>query len=389
MTIRISSHTDDRPTEGVKSYSNSGETDKLNVPFQRKSPPEFLKLESLSKSYRLNGRPVSVVKNISLQINQGAIFGIIGRSGAGKSTLLRLINLLEKPDSGEIFLEGEALTSLSPQSLREKRKKIGFIFQHFNLISTKTVFENVALPLQLLGIEKAEIKARVEKLLNRVDLANFADRYPENLSGGQRQRVAIARSLATDPQILLCDEATSALDPESTTSILKLLQSLNRELGITIVLITHEMAVIKSICHDVAVLNEGELIETGPVVNVFSEPSHPVTKMLTQKAFHLELPELFDSKIRSSWEPGSYPLYRMTFVGKSASEPMTATLFEKFSVRVNILLADVEYFCDSHEGVQVGFLLSQFVGTQEAVEQAVEYLKDKNITVEGVGYVIL
>ncbi len=349
----------------------------------------FLRLESVSKSYDMKGQEVSVVKNLSLQIDQGKIFGIIGRSGAGKSTLLRLINLLEKPNSGEIFLEGEPLTLLSRKALREKRKKIGFIFQHFNLISTKTVFENVALPLQLLGIEKSKIPPEVQRLLSRVGLESFADRYPEQLSGGQRQRVAIARSLATSPQILLCDEATSALDPESTASILKLLQSLNRELGITIVLITHEMSVIKSICHDVAVLDEGKLVETGSVLKVFSEPLHPVTKTLTQKAFHLELPELFNSKIRSSWEPGSYPLYRMTFIGKSASEPITVTLFEKFGVRVNILLADVEYFCDLKEGVQVGFLLSQFVGTQEAVERAVQYLKDKSIAVEGAGYVIL
>ena len=353
------------------------------------SGSKILELRNLSKSYFVKKKWVPVLNDISLKVERGKIFGIIGRSGAGKSTLLRIMNFLERPDLGEVFVDGSSLSQLSPTQLREKRKKMGFIFQHFNLISTKTVFENVALPLQFSGMKHTEITPRVQALLLRVGLQDFDSRYPESLSGGQRQRVAIARSLASSPEILLCDEATSALDPESTLSILKLLQSLNRELGITIVLITHEMSVIKSICHDVAVLNEGMLIESGSVLRVFSNPTHEVTKTLTRKAFHLELPEVFASKVSSTPQPGSYPLVRMTFVGEVASEPMTVTLFEKFSVKVNILLADVEYFCDEKEGVQVGFLLSQLVGKNPQIDLAIQYLKENDIVVEGVGYVAL
>jgi D-methionine transport system ATP-binding protein len=350
---------------------------------------EIVTLRGVSKSYVVNNKPSPVLKNVSFSVGCGKIFGIIGRSGAGKSTLLRMINGLEKPDVGDVIVAGDNLRGLSPSLLRKKRQNVGIIFQHFNLVSTKTVFENVALPLQFLGASTTEIESRVSELLIRVGLQNFGERFPENLSGGQRQRVAIARSLATSPQLLLCDEATSSLDPESTHSILKLLQSLNRDLGITIILITHEMSVIKSICHDVAVLDQGELIETGSVLTVFSAPRHAVTKALTQKAFHLELPELFSSKIRSTPAPGCYPLFRMTFVGSVASEPMTITLFERFGVKVNILQADVEYFCDFHGDIQVGFLLSQLVGAPESIEAALAYLKEKQISAEGVGYVEL
>ncbi len=355
------------------------------------SDSAIVQLRHISKSYSVKNKSTAtpVLKDISFSVSRGRIFGIIGRSGAGKSTLLRLINYLDQPDQGDVVVDGDILSELSNPELRQKRQKIGIIFQHFNLISTKTVFENIALPLQFLGVDPSQINVRVQELLLRVGLENFANRYPESLSGGQRQRVAIARSLATAPKLLLCDEATSALDPESTHSILKLLQSLNRELGLTIILITHEMSVIKSICHDVAVLDHGELIELGSVLQVFSQPKHPVTRALTQKAFHLELPELFACKVTENISPGSYPLFRMTFVGHAASEPMSVILFERFNVKVNILQADVEYFCDTQGDVQVGFLLSQLVGEPEAIVRAVSYLKEQGVSTEGVGYVAL
>ncbi len=360
-----------------------------NMKFFYMPESPILEFRNLSKAYRVKEKYISVLKKISFKIDRGKIYGIIGRSGAGKSTLLRMINALERPDSGEVLVNGDDLSQLSLSSLRKKRKKIGLIFQHFNLISTKTVFENVALPLQFSGMKLPDLRSRVHELLDRVGLTGFSARYPEQLSGGQRQRVSIARSLATSPEILLCDEATSSLDPEATVSILKLLQSLNRELGISIVLITHEMSVIKSICHDVAVLNEGELIESGSVLTVFSNPKHEVTKTLIRKAFHLELPELFATKVQPVSGPGRYPLLRMTFVGRMASEPITVSLFEKFAVKINILLADVEYFCDTDGEVQVGFLLSQLVGESAGIELAIEYLRKNNINVEGVGYVAL
>ncbi len=363
----------------------------VNAKIETTIGSKIVELRNVSKSYPIKNKSffAPVLKNVSLDVFSGRILGIIGRSGAGKSTLLRLVNHLETPDFGEVVVNGDVLDQLSPSMLRQKRQKIGVIFQHFNLISTKTVFENIALPLQFLGLKNVEIYQRVHELLIRVGLEDFAARYPDSLSGGQRQRVAIARSLATSPQLLLCDEATSALDPESTHSILKLLQSLNRELGLTIILITHEMSVIKSICHDVAVLDHGELIEIGSVLNVFSRPKHPVTQALTQKAFHLELPELFASKVSQSSFPGAYPLFRMTFVGDAASEPISITLFERFNVKVNILQADVEYFCDTEGNVQVGFLLSQLVGESSAVSEALLYLKERGVSTEGVGYVAL
>lgn len=240
----------------------------------------MIKLEQVSKIFYKKKREIQALKGITLHIEKGDIFGIIGYSGSGKSTLVRTINLLERPTSGNIYLSDRNIVSLSEKELIPFRRKIGMIFQHFNLLSSRTVFDNVAFPLQLTGMTKAEINKKVDNLLDMVDLSGKRDDYPAALSGGQKQRVAIARALASDPEILLCDEATSALDPQTTRSILSLLKRINRELGITIVLITHQMEVVHAICNRVAVISEGELVEENDVNTLFKLPKSPITQEL-------------------------------------------------------------------------------------------------------------
>ncbi|PRD44155.1 methionine ABC transporter ATP-binding protein [Sphingobacterium haloxyli] len=240
----------------------------------------MIKLEQVSKIFYKKKREIHALRNITLHIEKGAIFGIIGYSGSGKSTLVRTINLLERPTSGNIYLSNKNIVSLSEKELIPFRRKIGMIFQHFNLLSSRTVFDNVAFPLQLTKRTKSEIKEKVDNLLNMVDLSEKREEYPAALSGGQKQRVAIARALASDPEILLCDEATSALDPQTTRSILSLLKRINRELGITIVLITHQMEVVRAICNRVAVISEGELVEENEVKTLFEYPKSAITKEL-------------------------------------------------------------------------------------------------------------
>ena len=240
----------------------------------------MIKLEQVSKIFYKKKREIQALKDITLRIEKGDIFGIIGYSGSGKSTLVRTINLLERPTSGSIYLSGKNIVSLSEKELIPLRRKISMIFQHFNLLSSRTVFDNIAFPLQLTGMTKAEISQKVDNLLDMVDLSEKRDEYPAALSGGQKQRVAIARALASDPEILLCDEATSALDPQTTRSILSLLKRINRELGITIILITHQMEVVRAICSRVAVISEGELVEENDVNTLFELPKSPITKEL-------------------------------------------------------------------------------------------------------------
>ncbi|TYR33274.1 ATP-binding cassette domain-containing protein [Sphingobacterium phlebotomi] len=240
----------------------------------------MIKLEQVSKIFYKKKREIQALKDITLHIEKGDIFGIIGYSGSGKSTLVRTINLLERPTSGDIYLQGKNIVSLSEKELIPFRRKIGMIFQHFNLLSSRTVFDNVAFPLQLTNMTKAEINKKVDNLLDMVDLSEKREEYPVALSGGQKQRVAIARALASDPEILLCDEATSALDPQTTRSILSLLKRINRELGITIVLITHQMEVVRAVCNRVAVISAGELVEENEVNVLFEFPKSPITQEL-------------------------------------------------------------------------------------------------------------
>ncbi|MFD2968607.1 methionine ABC transporter ATP-binding protein [Sphingobacterium bambusae] len=240
----------------------------------------MIRLEEINKIFYKKNKTVQALKNVSLEIAKEDIFGIIGYSGSGKSTLVRTINLLERPSTGEVYLSGQAISTLSETQLIPYRRKIGMIFQHFNLLSSQTVFDNIAFPLTLAGTPKGQIEARVKELLTLIDLDEKSDDYPAALSGGQKQRVAIARALASQPEILLCDEATSALDPQTTRSILSLLKRINRELGITIVLITHQMEVVRAICNRVAVISQGEIVEENTVENIFNNAQSPITKEL-------------------------------------------------------------------------------------------------------------
>ncbi|MGO4337149.1 methionine ABC transporter ATP-binding protein [Labrys sp. KB_33_2] len=293
----------------------------------------MIRLTGISKHYGVAGRAVPALDGIDLEVHAGEILGIIGSSGAGKSTLVRLINLLERPTSGEIFIGERRTTALAGRDLRDLRRRIGMVFQHFNLLNARTVAANVAFPLQLAGgFDRKAIKARVDALLERVGLAAHADKYPRQLSGGQKQRVGIARALACSPQILLCDEATSALDPQTTRSVLDLLQEINRELGLTIVLITHEMDVIRQSCDRVAVIDAGRIVEEGPVSRVFLHPSHPATLRLVREAEH-------DG---GDTDPGltggsTGPLFRLTFLGETAHRPILGRIAAETGVDYAIL----------------------------------------------------
>ena len=312
----------------------------------------MIELKQVSKTYPGNP-PHEALKNISLQVQAKEIFGIIGRSGAGKSTLVRTINLLETPSQGEIIVDGVNLLSLTPEALRKKRHQMGMIFQHFNLLSSRTVFENVAFPLEIIGKSKTEIQQKVESLLSLVGLADRKNHYPNQLSGGQKQRVAIARALASEPKVLLSDEATSSLDPETTVSILQLLKKINQTLGVTIVLITHEMDVIKQICDRVAILDKGQIVELKNTVELFAKPETQVAKALTRSALHIELPSHIENKLSKENKAGYVPVTRLTFVGDQVEQPILSRVSEQCQIKVNILRATLERVHETPLGVTV------------------------------------
>lgn len=308
------------------------------------------------------------LKNIDLTVKQGEIFGIIGMSGAGKSTLIRCLTALEKPNEGQIFLEGMDLTSLSEAELRAARKKMGMIFQYFNLFSSRNALENVAYPLEIDGIALHERIQRAKELLEVVGLKGKEQHYPAQLSGGEKQRVAIARALARSPALLLCDEATSALDPRTTHSLLELLSKLNRELSLTILLITHEMEAIKQISTHVAVLEHGEVVEQGETANLFASPKHPTTKRFLQNLTHT-IPEQFLQKGENQ------ELLRLSFKGKSSGQPVISHLVRAINVEVNILLGGIDVL---KEGV-VGNLIVALTGTNEARLKACLFLEENGV----------
>ena len=302
----------------------------------------MIELSHITKDYGTGRNQVHAVQDVTLSIHTGEVFGIIGFSGAGKSTLVRCINLLERPTTGTVTVDGKEVTALSPKELRLARKKIGMIFQHFNLMQSRTVFSNVAYPLRGSGLDKQEIKKKVHHLLELVGIADKADAYPAQLSGGQKQRVAIARALANDPSVLLCDEATSALDPQTTKAILQLLKNLNQTLGITIVVITHEMEVVKKICDRVAVMEHGHVVEQGDVFNVFANPRQDVTKSFIQTTSNLRhIEDLIseDSPV-ARLEPGQL-IARLSYVQRNVSEPLISTVSRKFDISLNIIFADI------------------------------------------------
>lgn len=316
----------------------------------------MISFESVSKVYESGGQSVHAVDDVTLTVEKGEIFGIIGFSGAGKSTLLRLVNMLERPTSGTILIDEKDITSLSTKELRQLRQRIGMIFQGFNLFKSRTVYGNIAYPLRLAKLSKKEIKERVNELLKFVGLEDKADYYPEQLSGGQKQRVGIARALATSPDILICDEATSALDPETTTEILNLLKKVNREYNVTILLITHEMQVVKEICHRVAVMEKGKVIEEGILFDVFTKPKTKITKNFVRSIINDHLPESVLAKIQNGGL-----IYRLTFTGEATGQPVLSYIAKNYNVDVNVLYGNIIEL----QGVLFGNLLVELKGSKK------------------------
>lgn len=326
---------------------------------------------------------VTALQGIDLSVPQGSILGVIGRSGAGKSTLIRLVNGLERASSGRVLLDGEDVTNLTEAGWRARRRTTGMIFQHFNLLSSRTVFDNVALPLEIAGTAKAEIKTRVEKLLDLVGLSDKSGRYPAELSGGQKQRVGIARALATEPKVLLCDEATSALDPETTQSILALLKRVNRELGLTILLITHEIPVIKEICDRVAVIEGGRIVEEGETFAVFTRPQHPTTARFVETVTGVELPAHLAERLHQQAQPGDSAVIRITFTGENATAPVISRLSTTIGVDVNILAGRI----DAIAGQPFGSLLVSVPAREPALGAVLGALNTLELKAEVIGHV--
>ena len=340
-------------------------------------------VKNLSKTYYHKAREVHALKAVSLSINANEIFGVMGKSGSGKSTLLRCMNRLEAPTKGQVFFDATELTALNAKRLREQRRHIGMIFQSFNLLNSRTVYQNVALPLELIHMKPSLIHEKVIRMLKLVGLLDHQEHKPLQLSGGQKQRVAIARALVNDPKCLLCDEPTSALDPESTLNVLALLKHIKEKLKITIVLITHEMNVIKNTCDRVAILSEGHLIEEGNVVDLFVNPKSDITKQFTQHALHLELPSYLKETLQSTPAPNLNPVVQLAFLGETANEPVIANLLKQFNVTVNILQADLE----SIHNASIGFLVCELTGDENSIQQAIQYLKTSGVRLEVIGYV--
>lgn len=344
----------------------------------------MIELQHIDKVYHTASGDLHALKDINLTINEGEIFGIIGLSGAGKSTLVRCINMLEKPTSGKVMVDGQEMTALGEEQLRKARQNIGMIFQHFNLLSSRTVFGNIAFPLEIQGMDKAAIQKKVEPLLDLVGLKERADHYPSQLSGGQKQRVGIARALASDPKVLLCDEATSALDPQTTESILNLLRDINKRLHITIVMITHQMNVVKEICDRVAVIENGEIIEQGSMVDIFTNPQKATTKEFVASIQHNDLPDFVKKlDIHKDYKAGDKALVSLSFIGDSAGEPIVSVLIKEYDTNVNILTANIETLQDT----PFGTLLIEVEGDEDHLKKALDYLHERKVKDEVIGYV--
>jgi len=338
----------------------------------------MIEFKDISKHYELKGQTIRALDQINLEIPEGSIFGIIGYSGAGKSTLIRLINLLERPTQGQVIINQKDFTALDARSLRQERANIGMIFQHFNLLQTKTVAANIEIPLKLLGVSKAEREKRLNELLDFIDLKHKKDAFPDELSGGQKQRVGIARALANHPKILLCDEATSALDPQTTKSVLALLKKINQEQGITIVMVTHEMDVIETVCDYVAVMEQGKVIETGSTIDIFSRPQHPTTKNFIQTVLQQQLPVNILNNLENQ---NHNSIYCLQFLGKSAQETVVQAVIKKFDISLNILFANMTEI----NGTVIGQMFIQLLGDPAIIQQAIEFLQQNGVEVEQSG----
>lgn len=344
-----------------------------------KGGERMIDLRNISVTFQQKGQEIRAVDSVNLTIDEGDVFGIVGYSGAGKSTLVRVINLLQPPSDGEVWINDVELTKLSPKKLREKRRKIGMIFQHFNLMNSRSIFDNVDFSLKYTGKSKQERQQKVTELLDLVGLSDKANAYPNQLSGGQKQRVAIARALANDPEILLCDEATSALDPKTTLQILALLKQLNQKLGLTIVLITHEMQVVKEVCNKVAVMEEGKIIEQGSSIQIFSRPKQALTKDFIRTATHIDqaletitaYPD-FAEQTNDKW------LVELSYVGEQTNEPLIAQLYSKYQVTTNILYGNIELLQD----VPLGSLIVTLAGELNQRQKALDFLFEQGVTVQ-------
>lgn len=338
----------------------------------------MIEFKDISKQYELKGQTLRALNRINLQIPTGSIFGIIGYSGAGKSTLIRLINLLERPTSGRVIINGTDFTALDAKSLRQERTQIGMIFQHFNLMQTKTVAANIEMPMKMLGWSKAEREKRLEELLDFIDLKHKRNAFPDELSGGQKQRVGIARALANHPKILLCDEATSALDPQTTKSVLQLLKRINQEQGITIVMVTHEMDVIETVCDYVAVMEKGDVIETGSTLQIFSQPQHPTTKNFIQTVLQQNLPVNILTNLENQ---NHHSIYCLKFLGSSAQETVIQGVIKQFDISLNILFANMTEI----NGSVIGQMFIQLLGDPAQITAAIQYLRDNGVQVDQAG----
>lgn len=343
----------------------------------------MIKLDHITQTYKTpEGREFKALDDVSIEIRPGEIFGIIGRSGAGKSTLVRCINLLNRPSEGTVTVDGKNLTELSEDELRESRRSIGMIFQHFNLLSSRTVYDNVALPLELVGTPKNVIREKVEPLLKLVGLTEHAHKYPSQLSGGQKQRVGIARALTNGPKVLLSDEATSALDPETTVATLALLKRINKELGLTIVMITHEMQVVKQICERVVVMNYGKIVEQGKVVDIFMSPQHETTKALIGNVMARDMPASILDRFRKAREnhPNSDAVYllRLAFSGNEVTRPVISECSRRFNLDFNILRGTV----DDVQGQTLGSLTVLIEAESSVFIEAVNFLRENGVVVE-------
>lgn len=339
----------------------------------------MIELINISKTFAVKNKFTKALDQVTLVVPEGQIFGVIGSSGAGKSTLIRCVNLLEKPDEGQILIHGVDLMRLSNQDLIQHRRKIGMIFQHFNLLSSRTVYQNITFPLELTGIPKKDIQVKVMELLILVGLEDKAHDYPASLSGGQKQRVAIARALASDPEILLCDEATSALDPATTKSILQLLKAINKKLNLTILLITHEMEVIKIICDQVAVIDGGKLIETGTVEQIFTSPKEALTKHFIQSSLHAELPAIYQERLKESGNP----IVQIYLAEQYNQTSLIKYLHEHYAIDIAIISAQIDYV----GSIKFGILNLELIGAPDNITKSLHYLKSNYSQIEIIGYV--
>lgn len=340
----------------------------------------MIELKGINKVFKdKNQNEFYAAKDVNLKINDGEIFGIIGFSGAGKSTVVRCINLLGRPTSGQVIVNEKNLLELSAKELREERKKIGMIFQHFNLMPSRTVFENIAFPLKHSGLSKKQVQEKVRELLTLVELTDKESQYPSQLSGGQKQRVAIARALANNPKILLCDEATSALDPTTTKQILSLLKKLRDKLNLTIVIITHQINVVKDICDKVAVMEHGKVVETGDVFDIFANPKDEVTKRFIHSTTNLQkIEKLISENSNVVHLKKGEKIIRLSYLQKNVSEPLISTVSSKFGVVLNIIFADIEIV----QGAPVGGTVAIFSGENQNIQNALGWLKEKNVGIE-------